>query len=153
GDARDQEAALAFLNQNVGRGKTKRIDTHISIVFLEPDRVLKIKRAVRLPFLDYSTLEKRKAACEEELSVNRHFAPDIYRRVVPITCGAGGLEIGGDGPVIEWAVEMVRFDESKTFDHLARAGALAPELAEATADVIRDAHASADVSDGASWLT
>jgi len=148
----DQQAALAFLEQNVRRGVAKRVDTHISIVFLEPDRVLKIKRAVHLPFLDYSTLEKRKAACDEELAVNRRFAPDIYRRVVPITSGAGGPEIGGDGPVIEWAVEMARFDEGKTFDHLARAGALTPELAEAMADVLHDAHTRADVSDGASWL-
>lgn len=152
GDGGNQEAVLAFLDLDVRRGKAKRVDTHISIVFLGPDRVLKIKRAVRLPFLDYSTLEKRKVACEEELSVNRRFAPDIYRRVIPITSGAGGLEIGGDGPVIEWAVEMARFDEGKTFDHLARAGAITPELAEATADVIRDAHARANVSDGVSWL-
>ena len=148
----DQEAALAFLDQNVRRGIAKRVDTHISIVFLEPGRVLKIKRAVRLPFLDFSTLDKRKAACEAELAVNRRFAPHIYRRVVPITSGADGPEIAGDGPVVEWAVEMDRFDESKTFDHLARTGALRPELAEAMAEAIRDSHTSAEASDGASWL-
>lgn len=148
----DQQTALAFLDQNVRSGKAKRVDTHISIVFLASDHVLKIKRAVRLPFLDYSTLKKRKAACEQELAVNRQFAPDIYRRVVPITSGAGGPEIDGDGPVIEWAVEMARFDEGKTFDHLARTRALTPELAEAMADTLRDAHARAEVSDGASWL-
>ena len=88
-----------------------RIDTHASMVFLGENRVLKIKRAVRLPFLDYSTLEKRKAACEEELRVNVVNAPELYRRVVPITCGNDGvLEIGGTGAPIEWAVEMARFD-------------------------------------------
>jgi len=60
-----QELVLASLGSGV-RGEVKRIDTHASIVFLEPDRVLKIKRAVRLPFLDFSTLEKRKLACKEE---------------------------------------------------------------------------------------
>ena len=130
-----QNEAIAFLDRKVREGAAKRIDTHASIVFLEPDRVLKIKRAVRLPFLDYSTLEKRKQACEEELAINRRHAPKLYRRVVPITRGAHGPEIGGDGPVLEWAVEMARFDEEKTFDHLAKAGAITPELAEAVADV------------------
>lgn len=147
-----QDTALAFLDQDVARGAARRVDTHASILYLAPQRVLKIKRAVRLPFLDYSTLAKRKHACEEELAVNRPFAPDIYRRVVPITQGARGPEIGGDGPVIEWAVEMARFDESRTLDHLARAGSLAPELGEAIADILRHAHIQGEVSDGASWL-
>ena len=148
----DQAAALAFLDKEVARGAAKRIDTHASIVYLAPDRVLKIKRAVRLPFLDYSTLEKRKAACEEELAVNRRFAPGIYRRVVAITRGHDGLAVGGSGPAIEWAVEMARFDENKTLDHLARAGQLTPGQAEMLADVLRDAHRRAEKSDGASWL-
>jgi aminoglycoside phosphotransferase family enzyme/predicted kinase len=151
-DQPDQDAALAFLDREVRAGRAKRVDTHASIVFLEPDRVLKIKRAVRLPFLDYSTLEKRKQACEAELDVNRRFAPHIYRCVVPIRRGAAGPEIGGSGPVIEWAVEMARFDEGKTFDHLARAGALTPALGEAMADELCDAHRRADISDGADWL-
>ena len=125
--AQDQEAVLAFLGKH--EPKCKRVDTHASIVFLGKDRVFKVKRAVRLPFLDYSTLEKRRQACEEELIVNRPFAPEIYRRTVPITRGDGGIEIGGRGPVIEWAVEMSRFDDGKTFDHLARAGGVTPELA------------------------
>ena len=71
----------------------KRIDTHASVVFLGGDRALKIKRAVRLPFLDYSTLEKRKRACEEELKVNAGNAPELYRRVVAITrADDGGLK-------------------------------------------------------------
>ena len=148
----DQDAALTFLDKDVANGTAKRVDTHASILYLAPDRVLKIKRAVRLPFLDYSTLQKRKAACEEELAVNRRFAPRIYRRVVPITRGTRGLEVGGSGPVIEWAVEMARFDEDETLDHLARAGKLKPELAEALADVLREAHRTAEKSDGASWL-
>ncbi len=148
----DQDAVLAFMDQSVRRGAAKRIDTHASIVFLEPDRVLKIKRAVRLPFLDFSTLEQRKHACEEELAVNRRHAPKIYRRVVPITRGSGGLEIGGSGPAIEWAVEMARFDESKTLDHLARAGGIEPALAETLADVLHASHEQAAISDGSTWL-
>ena len=75
-----------------------RIDTHGAAVFLAGDRVLKVKRAVKFPFLDYSTLDKRKAACEAELAVNRPFAPQIYRGVVAITrTASGGLAIGGTG--------------------------------------------------------
>jgi uncharacterized protein len=146
----DQEAVLEFLFDR--DPALKRIDTHASIVFLGNDRVLKIKRAVRLPFLDYSTLEKRKQACEEELIVNRRFAPALYRRVVPITRGKAGLEIDGNGPAVEWAVEMSRFDENKTFDHLARASDITPELAEALGATLRDTHQKAIVSDGESWL-
>jgi aminoglycoside phosphotransferase family enzyme/predicted kinase len=148
----DQNAVLAFLGSAVRDGTAKRIDTHASIVFLEPDRVLKIKRAVRLPFLDYSTLDKRKRACEEELIINRRYAPQIYRRIVQITGGSQGFRIGGNGPVVEWAVEMARFDENKTLDHLARAGKLSPELAEEVADIIYAAHRHAAVSEGSVWL-
>jgi uncharacterized protein len=152
-DQPDQGAALSFLDAKVRSGAAKRIDTHASIVFLEPDRVLKIKRAVRLPFLDYSTLQKRRHACEEELAVNRRFAPKLYRRVVPITRESGGIEIGGGGPTIEWAVEMARFDEGKTLDHLAGTGAIKPELAEMLADIIRDSHEGAEISNGSAWLS
>jgi aminoglycoside phosphotransferase family enzyme/predicted kinase len=148
----DQGAALSFLDEKVSSGAARRIDTHASIVFLEPDRVLKIKRAVRLPFLDYSTLEKRKRACEDELAINERYAPRLYRQVVPITHGARGFQIGGDGPAIEWAVEMARFDENKTLDHLARADELTPALAEAVAGVIYEAHRDAETSDGSTWL-
>lgn len=150
--AADQKDVLAFLGGRIHNTTITRVDTHASIVFLEQDRVLKIKRAVRLPFLDYSTLDKRKRACEEELTINRHYAPQIYRRVVPITRGPEGFHIGGDGPVVEWAVEMARFDENQTLDHLARAGGVSPELAEEVADILYAAHRSADVSDGAAWL-
>jgi aminoglycoside phosphotransferase family enzyme/predicted kinase len=148
----DQNAVLAFLDGVVRDGTAKRVDTHASIVFLRPNRVLKIKRAVRLPFLDYSTLDKRKHACEEELVINRKYAPQIYRGIVPITRASEGFEIDGDGPVIEWAVEMARFDEDKTLDHLARAGDVSPERAEAIADVIHAAHRRAEVSGGSTWL-
>jgi aminoglycoside phosphotransferase family enzyme/predicted kinase len=146
-----QESVLAFLG-DASRGDIKRVDTHASIVFLERDRVLKIKRAVRLPYLDYSTLDKRKHACEEELAVNRRYAPALYRRVVPITLGSHGFQIDGNGPPVEWAVEMTRFDERRTLDHLAAAGEIAPGLAEALAEKLAASHGTAMRSDGSTWL-
>ena len=148
-----QEKVFAFLCDPAHCAAVHRIDTHAASVFLEGDRALKIKRAIRFPFLDYSTLEKRKAACEEEIRINRQFAPQIYRRVVPITQDAWGmLSIDGGGRPVEYAVEMTRFDERKTIDHLAREGALDGHLVDAMADVIADAHRIAPVVPADPWL-
>lgn len=143
---------MAFLAGGAGSGApARRIDTHISMVFLAADRVLKIKRAIKLPFLDNSTLEKRRLCCEEELAVNARHAPQIYRRVVAITRGANGLELDGSGPVVEWAVEMARFDENRTLDHLAAAHAVPPGAAEALAETMLASHANAPIVAKASW--
>jgi aminoglycoside phosphotransferase family enzyme len=99
-----QEKVLAFLADPAAHGNTpvRRIDTHAASVFLAGSRALKIKRAVRFPFLDYSTLAKRKSACEEEIKINRSFAPQIYLRVIPITRREDEtLSIGGDGEPVE----------------------------------------------------
>jgi len=136
-DSRMQESVFAYLADPATHPRVQRIDTHAASVFLDGDRALKIKRAVRFPYLDYSTLEKRKAACDEEMKVNRKFAPQIYRRVVPITQSAkGSLDIDGDGTPVEFAIEMTRFDERQTIDHLAEAGPLDPDLVDAIADAI-----------------
>ena len=147
-----QDDVLAFLAAGAGSGAPmKRIDTHISIVFLAPDRVFKIKRAVRLPFLDNSTLEQRRHCCEEELAVNARNAPAIYRRVVPITRETDGLALDGNGPAIEWAVEMARFDENSALDHLAAAHAVPPDAAEALAETMRASHRQAPIITNARW--
>src|ERR1700761_1909186 len=105
-DAGVQDRVFAFLTDPATHPGVHRIDTHAASVFLQGKRALKIKRAVRFPFLDYSTLAKRKAACDDELRINRAFAPQIYRRVVPITRdGDGRLRIDGQGPPVEYAVE------------------------------------------------
>ena len=85
GNADVQDKVFAFLMNPSTHPSVRRIDTHAASVFLEGTRALKVKRAVRFPYLDYSTLVKRKAACDEEMKINRPFAPQIYRRVVPIT--------------------------------------------------------------------
>ena len=148
-----QQAVLDFLGRPKGGEPVRRIDTHAAAVFLSGGRALKIKRAVTFPFLDYSTLEKRKAACEAEIEVNRPFAPAIYRRVVPITrTGGGALAIGGDGEPVEWAVEMVRFDETQTLDHLADAGRVDDDLADALGRAVAAAHEGARASPVAGFV-
>ncbi|MEH2517715.1 aminoglycoside phosphotransferase family enzyme/predicted kinase [Bradyrhizobium sp. AZCC 1610] len=154
-DADLQQQVLDFLDgSSFGPAKGgKRIDTHASMVFLGADRALKIKRAVRLPFLDYSTLEKRWRACEEELKVNAGNAPELYRRVVAITRNSdGAFEIDGSGTPVEWAVEMMRFDEKQSLDRVAASKTVDPSLAAAVADAIVRSHDKAPRADGESWL-
>ena len=131
----------------------RRIDTHAASVFLAGTRALKIKRAVRFPFLDYSTLAKRKTACEDELQVNRSFAPQIYRGIVPISQrDDGSFVIGGDGEPVEWAIEMTRFNEHLTLDQLAEAGQIPFDFAESIADKIATSHAAAPIVAAAPWI-
>jgi len=153
-----QAEVLAFLSDPATHGivfadeEVRRIDTHAAVVFLAGNQAFKIKRRVRYPYLDFSTLEKRKAACEAELAVNRAFAPQLYCRVVPITREASGeLALDGGGTPVEWAVEMARFDETATLDHVAERGELGLELADALARVVAAAHAQAPVADAQDW--
>jgi aminoglycoside phosphotransferase family enzyme/predicted kinase len=148
-----QESVFAFLTDPAKHPNVRRIDTHAASVFLEGTRALKVKRAVRFPYLDYSTLAKRKAACDEEMKINRPFAPQIYRRVVPITqSNDGSLDIDGQGTPVEFAIEMARFDEHQTFDHLAEAGPLDPSLVDAVADAIAASHAIAPRAPAEPWI-
>lgn len=135
-DPQAEAMALLAAPATHGGAEVRRIDTHISAVFLAGDLAFKVKKAVRLPFLDFSTLEARKAACEAELALNRRSTPDLYLEVRPITRGpAGTLVLGGEGEAVEWVVVMRRFDESCLLDRVAAEGrldrALVHELIEA----------------------
>src|SRR3954471_12447798 len=150
-----QEPVFSFLASSAAAGghTVKRVDTHAAVLFLGDERVLKVKRAVRFAFLDFSTLDKREAACKAELEVNRAYAPEIYRRVVPITREADGrLTLDGDGTPVEWAVEMRRFDETQALDHLAAAGRIDTDLADALGRTVAAAHARAAVVEAAPWI-
>ncbi|PPQ20835.1 DNA-binding protein [Bradyrhizobium sp. AC87j1] len=152
-DSATQDRIFAALTDSAVYPDVTRIDTHAASVFLDGKRALKIKRAVRFPFLDYSTLEKRKAACEEEIRINRPLAPQIYHRVVAITEEPdGSVQVDGPGRPIEYAVEMTRFDENRTLDHLAKAGPLNAALASAAADAIVASHGAATRADGEAWV-
>lgn len=94
-----------------------RRETHMSWVFLCGDKVYKLKKPVRFSYLDFSTLDRRKAACLAELRLNRRLAPDVYLDVVPLTSKLGGLSIGEDGTIVDWLVVMRRLDESQTLEH------------------------------------
>ena len=94
-----------------------RRETHMSWVFLTDDQVYKLKKPVRFPYLDFSNLRRREAACRAELRLNRRLAPDVYLDVMPLTATPRGLAIGGDGPIMDWLVVMRRLDEAQTLEH------------------------------------
>jgi len=122
----------------------ERIDTHSAHVFLAGAHAYKLKRSIRYSFLDYSTLELRRRACEAELRLNRRTAPTLYERVAPITRAASGaFAIGGDGPVVDWLVIMVRFPDDALLDRVAAAGRLTRPLVVRLADAVAGFHARA----------
>lgn len=123
----------------------ERIDTHASTVFLAGDFAYKVKRAVKYPFLDFSTLEKRLWACRNELRVNARTAPQLHLDVVRISLGENGLfRLGGEGPAVEWVLRMRRFDQAMLFDRMASEGRLDLASMPRLAAVIAAFHQAAD---------
>jgi uncharacterized protein len=119
------------------------VETHISLVLLTGANAYKIKKPVRLSFLDYSTLAKRRACCEEELRLNRRYAPDLYLGVSAIGGPATAPRVDGGGEPIEYAVRMRQFDRHDELGELlATRGVDAAELAALGEHVARF-HASA----------
>jgi uncharacterized protein len=155
-EANDSQAeVLRFLAEPSTHGglEVRRIDTHASSVFLAGDRAFKVKRAVRFPFLDYSTLEQRRTACAAELEVNQPFAPELYRGILPISRDRDGrLALGRKGEPVEWAVEMRRFDENRTLDRVAEQGGIDAALADTLGRVVAAAHARAPVVRAQPWI-
>lgn len=101
--------------------------THISYVFLAADHVYKIKKPLRLPFLDYSTLPRRRHFCREEVRLNRRLAPNTYLGVVAISRAHGTYFLGEneskDGRIVEYAVKMKRLPEERMLTALLRRNA------------------------------
>lgn len=111
---------VAFLSQPAAYprpvSEVIRRETHMSWVFLAGDKVYKLKKPVRFPYLDFSTLGRREAACRAELDLNRRLAPDIYLDVVPLVAARKGLSIGTSGEVADWLVVMRRLEDHWALD-------------------------------------
>ncbi len=123
----------------------RRIDTHAASIFLTEDRAWKLKRPVRLGYLDFSTPARRRAALAAELRLNRRTAPDLYRALHAITREAdGSLAIDGRGEAIDWLLEMRRFADDALLDDCARRGTLDPALLASLAARIQLFHAAAE---------
>ncbi len=147
-----QDATEAFLISRAGfgaAGETPRfIETHISLVILLGRKAIKLKRAVRLGYVDFSTPALRLSACERELELNRRTAPGLYKAVRRITREAdGSLALDGEGDLVDAVVEMARFDQESLFDSLAVRGALDKPLLTQLAGRIADLHAGAAIDE------
>jgi aminoglycoside phosphotransferase family enzyme/predicted kinase len=143
----DQSEVIAFLcDPRTHSGQAvERIDTHGAVVVLAGNRAYKLKRAVRYPYMDFSTLELRRRACEAELMLNRRTAPEVYLDVAPIARDAqGSFRIGGNGEIVDWVVIMRRFDQDALFDRLAERGGLDDEIMTRLADEVLRLHARAE---------
>lgn len=145
-----QTNTIAFLAQPSSYcidGKVDVIETHISRVFLAGEYVYKLKRAVKLPYVDFISLAARKHACEQELTLNRRTAPDIYLDALAITKDStGALHLGGDGEAVDWVVKMRRFDQDQLLDALARIpGALTRAQMEDLSESLFAFHAAAEI--------
>jgi uncharacterized protein len=126
---------MGDLKQDLVEPGIELVETHTSWVFLGQDTVFKVKKPVDFGFLDFTTLEKRRVACEAEVRLNTRLAPHVYQGVVPVTLdGAGRHQIGGEGNVVDFTVKMVRLADAGRADLLLERGRLATgdvrELAE-----------------------
>ena len=114
--------------------------THISEVFLGGTVVYKVKKRVKLPFLDFSTTQLRHHFCKEEVRINSPWAPGVYLGVVPVTVWNNEYQFEGDGPVVDWAVKMCRLPESDTLRSRLNRGELERRDLQCVARRIADTH-------------
>ncbi len=116
------------------------VETHISWVLLTGPYAYKIKKPLNLGFLDFSTLEKRRFFCEEELRLNRRLAPSLYLEVVSITGSPAAPAFSGSGEAIEYAVKMVQFPEEARLDRMLARNELGPEHIDLLAQELAEFH-------------
>jgi aminoglycoside phosphotransferase family enzyme/predicted kinase len=149
GEASAQQAIVQFLSRPESYAHEAaalgRIETHAAIVFLAGEFAYKLKRAIKLPYLDFSTVEKRRIALQRELEINSKAAPSLYLSVLPVTCAEGSeeFEIGGTGEVADWLLVMRRFDQDALLDSMASKGKLNRGHLTALADTIEHFHRQA----------
>ncbi len=121
--------------------------THISVVFLAGPYAYKVKKPVDLGFLDFSSLEKRRHFCDEEVRLNRRLAPHVYLGVVPVVRTAKGMQFEADGPVVEWAVKMQRLPDAATLHERLRRGEVNEDLIKALAGRVASFHRAAQANE------
>jgi len=122
----DNENIVKFMKKPEFFGKdiksVETIETHISYIFLTGNFAYKIKKPVNYGFLDFSTLEKRKFYCFEELKLNKRLCPEIYIEILPITKNNNLIELNGKGKVLEYALKMKEFPQEKLMKNLLKKG-------------------------------
>jgi hypothetical protein len=124
-------------------GKIELTQTHISFVFLTRNFVYKVKKAVDLGFLDFTTLEKRRLFCEKELELNRRLCEGMYLEVVPIN-RSDVIKIKGEGETVEYAVKMKRMPQEKMMNKLLEENKVDSKLIDRIAKIIVEFHSKAE---------
>ena len=144
----DQTAAIAFLKAHATSGRSIAddvIQTHAALVFLHETEALKIKRAVKYDYLDFSTLAQRQEMLQREVDLNSDAAPGLYHDVVPLTRAADGtLALDGRGTIIEWVLRMTRFPAESELSSLADRGLFDDPLANSLGHSIANYHRKAE---------
>lgn len=133
------QALVVSMGKATASGNVRLLETHISWVLLAGRYAYKIKKAVNLGFLDFSSLQARKFYCEEEIRLNRRLAPQIYRDVIPVDGTVRHPELGKN-PAIEYAVRMRRFPMSRQLDNLAEKNKIMPQHIDHLAAVVAEFH-------------
>jgi aminoglycoside phosphotransferase family enzyme len=126
-------------------GSIELVQTHISFVFLTANFVYKVKKAVNLGFLDFTTLEKRRFFCEKELELNRRLCRDMYLEVVPIN-RLDAIKIKGEGETVEYAVKMKRMPQEKMMSKLLETNKVDARFVDRIAKKIADFHSKAETN-------
>ena len=135
----EQQEVAAFL---AGLTGGPALETHISAVFRGPVQVLKLKKAVRLPFLDFSTLAARRHFLERELAVNKVAAPELYCAVLPVRRRGPGLALGGaGGEIVDYVLRMARVADADFLAAIIAADGITPALLDALGDAVAAFHA------------
>jgi uncharacterized protein len=127
--------------------RIERSETHGAIVFLAGDHAYKLKRAVKYPYLDYSTPQRRRDACRTELAINRRTAAELYLAVKAVIREGDALRLVDDadqGQALDWVLVMRRFGEDDLLERMRAAGRFTPELMRSLAEVIADFHDKAE---------
>ena len=119
----------------------EHLQTHISDVFLTGGYAYKLKKPLDLGFLDFSSLDKRRHYCEEELRLNRRLAPDLYLAVVPIAGDADRPRVGAEGPVLDYALQMRQFDQHGLLERVLTRGELTVRHLDELAEILSKFHA------------
>lgn len=136
-------ASSALVHRLAARLHARLVETHISWVLLLPQLAYKLKKPVRLPFLDYATPERRLHFCEEEVRLNRRLAPSLYLGVSRVTGSADAPDFDAGGAVLDYAVRMRRFPDGALFSERADAGTLADADVDRLAHLLAGFHRSA----------
>ncbi len=126
-------------------GEIELVQTHISFVFLTRNFVYKVKKAVDLRFLDFTTLEKRHFFCEKEVELNRRLCGDMYLEVVPIN-RSDAIRIKGEGETVEYAVKMKKMPQEKMMSKLLEKNKVDTGLIDRVAKIIADFHSKAETN-------